>query len=424
VKLDTHTLKNVFEWKWMRRATFFTISKGGLLGTSEMIMIAASLITTYAFTNWSSPKTYGTYKFFMAIIGTLSIFSLPGVNTAVTTAVASGKKGILVPLIWLRARYAIIASLIAIAVGIYYAFSNQRELSLALLICGIILPFYMSFDTLFAFLLGKSDFKEILIIRSICVIIPMVGVLTLIRVNPDSPSWIIIGYVSLTAILYGICTYWELKRFKEITIVADYAVVARYGKQLTLRGGIGILENRIDLLLVGSFFSLEQLAVFSVGRLAKDLLSKIQKVFTNLLLPKLSEREHISFALTARLLVILFGVFVLVVGILILSFPYVIPLVFTNTYHESILYAQAFAGLTVIGVIGGVLETQFTSKRLIKELYVIRIGTALAYTLALCLFIPLFGLFGILGAMYLRALTYSGICLILWLKEARIAHQH
>lgn len=419
MKLTSQSARALVQWEWTKKAAIYTLTGGWPLGTAEAVAIAANLLVVYAFTNWSSPTTYGTYRYYMAIVGMLSIFSLPGVNTAITTTVAAGKRGVLIPSVWLRTRYALIASVITLAAGVYFAMLGQRDLAIAMIASSVILPFYMSLDTVFAFLLGKSAFKEMSIARAISTVITTLTIIALIRAYPNSSLCVITGSISVVSVMYGLSLYWAIRRYGEGSSIRDNTDVERYGKQLTWRGFIGIVETRLDLLIVGSFFSLEQLAVFSVGRLLKDMLAKIWRLFYSLLLPRLSERKTISPGLTLRLILSLVGLFSLIGGALIFIIPFLIPLLFTEAYQGSVFYAQAFAGLTIIGTVGAVLEAQFTSGQQITYLFLVRIVSALTYLAALLVCVPLFGIVGIIVALFFRALAYSSTSLWFWHRGNR-----
>jgi len=419
MKLTAQSVNGFLQWEWIKKASIYTLTSGWPLGTAEAVAVVASFLVVYAFTNWSSPTTYGTYRYYMAVVGILSIFSLPGVNTAVTTSVAAGKKGLLIPSVWLRIRYSLIAVGLVVAAGMYFKLSGQLDLAIALIASSVLLPLYMSLDTVFAFLLGKSAFKEMSIAKSISTVATTLIIIGFIRAYPTSPIWIIIVSITVTSIMYGLSCYWAIKRYGEAIYIGDNTDVERYGKQLTWRGLIGMVETRLDLLIVGSFFSLEQLAVFSVGRLFKDLLSRTWHLFYSLLLPRLSERKTISPGLTLRLLLSLVGLFSLIGGALIFIIPFLIPFLFTEVYQESVVYAQAFAGLTIIGTVGAVLEAQFTSRQQITYLFSVRIGSALTYLAALLVCVPLFEIAGIIVALFFRALAYSGIALWFWHRGNR-----
>jgi len=419
MKLTVQGVKNFLQWKWIKKASIYALTSGWPLGTAEVVVVVASFLVVYAFTNWSSPTTYGTYRYYMAIVSILSIFSLPGVNTAVTTSVAAGKKGILIPSVWLRFRYTLIASVVIVVAGIYFMLSGKYDLAIAMIVSSVLLPLYMSLDTVFAFLLGKSAFKEVSIARVINTVITTLVIIVLIRVYPNSPFWIILGNITVTSIMYGLSCYWAIKLYGEDIHIGDNTDVERYGKQLTWRGLIGMVETRLDLLIIGSFFSFEQLAVFSVGRLFKDLLSRTWRLFYSLLLPRLSERKTIPPRLTLRLLLSFVGLFSLIGGALIFIIPFLIPFLFTEVYQESVVYAQAFAGLAIIGTVGAVLEAQFASRQQITYLFSVRIGSALTYLTALIVCVPLFKIVGIIVALFFRALAYSGIALWFWYRDNR-----
>ena len=78
------------------KADMLYIAKGGfwvMFGQGMNAILSLGLLV--AFANFLPKETYGTYRYILSIAGMLSIFTLTGMNSAVSRSVARGSIGIL-----------------------------------------------------------------------------------------------------------------------------------------------------------------------------------------------------------------------------------------------------------------------------------------------------------------------------------------
>ena len=71
----------------------YLASGGFWLTVGQIISSAATFGLAIAFANLLPKETYGTYKFVLSIAGILTIFTLPGMVTSLTQAVARNFEG-------------------------------------------------------------------------------------------------------------------------------------------------------------------------------------------------------------------------------------------------------------------------------------------------------------------------------------------
>lgn len=419
MRINNRIIRNLPEWAWLHKVSAYSIKSGWPLILSEAVIGISGLATAYAFTHWSSQQSYGAYKYITTIFGILAVFSIPGVNTAVTQAVAAGVRGLLLTAIYYRISWSLFASVIAAIIGAWFYLHGQQNLVPAMLLGAAILPICYAPDTILSFLNGKLAYRSLATIKAISSFSAFLVVVIILLLSPEATMLLVSGSLLIPACVLLAAIFIALRTYPEERNTTPHPVPLKFGFQLTWRGLIGTIEGKLDLLIVGTFFSLEQLAIFSVGKIFRDVLARLWGLVATLLLPKLSSKTKITRSLTARLLVSLCGLFTIIVALAAISAPWLIPLVFSRTYSDSIFYAQSFAGLTAIGTIGAVLEAQFTAQRLIRPLLLTRIVTTISYAVGLVILVPLWGLPGIIGALYFRATSYSISCVILWIRNSR-----
>ena len=119
-------LKN-FAYKTLRQMEKFTktdmgyLAKGSFwLSLTNGVMIINAFLISIAFANLLPQEVYGEYKYVLSIYALLKIFSLPGMNTAVSRAVAVGHEGTTLRGMKKQMTWALIGSLLSAGIGIYY----------------------------------------------------------------------------------------------------------------------------------------------------------------------------------------------------------------------------------------------------------------------------------------------------------------
>jgi len=71
----------------------YVVSGGFWWMTGKVGLFLISFATMAAFARWLPKEGYGTYQFVLSGLALLSIFTLPGVNTAIVKSIAQKKRG-------------------------------------------------------------------------------------------------------------------------------------------------------------------------------------------------------------------------------------------------------------------------------------------------------------------------------------------
>ena len=88
-KIKTKIYK-LLRWseKYTKTDMVYLAKGASWLTSGQIISSFAIVLLAIAFANLIPRETYGTYKYVISVVGALSIFTLPGINTAVVQAVA------------------------------------------------------------------------------------------------------------------------------------------------------------------------------------------------------------------------------------------------------------------------------------------------------------------------------------------------
>jgi O-antigen/teichoic acid export membrane protein len=89
--------KAVRALRWSQKYTktdmVYLAKGGGWLSIGQVVEKLSALGLAIAFANLIPQETYGTYKYIISLGGIIAIFTLSGLRTAVTQAVARGYEG-------------------------------------------------------------------------------------------------------------------------------------------------------------------------------------------------------------------------------------------------------------------------------------------------------------------------------------------
>jgi len=78
--------------KKLQLDVYYFLRGGFWLSSAHLLTGMAAFLVVIAFTRLASKEFYGQYQFIMAIIAILTIFSLPGMQTAIIQAVSRGEE--------------------------------------------------------------------------------------------------------------------------------------------------------------------------------------------------------------------------------------------------------------------------------------------------------------------------------------------
>ncbi len=371
------------------------LAKGGLwLISSQVISMAASFLLAIAFANLLEPIIYGYYKYILSLVQILGIFSLGGINTAVTQAVARGLEGSFYSGFKTKLKWGVLGSLAAIGIGIYYLVWGNAILSIPLLISAIFLPLMQASRIYGNFLGGKKLFKiaaKYSIISQIIFVVATVFTLFLTK----NLFWLIAVYfVSNTFSNYF---FYLLTKSKLQPNQKEESKTLSYGKHLSFMNIISKTSKYLDKILLFTLIGPAELAVYSFAILIPDQNRNILSNVHTLAFPKLAvkSREEIRKNLMKKV-----WKFLCLIGVIITLYIVIAPSIYKMLfpkYITSIPYSQLFI-FSLVSTPTSLLTTVFRAKMMKKQLYLSKIASV-ARLIFLVVLIPTFGILGAILAM-------------------------
>lgn len=410
--------------KWSEKYTktdMLYLAKGGFWITlGQIISSFSALALAVAFANFVPPETYGTYKYILSIAAMFAIFSLPGMNTAMSRASARGHEGA----IHAATKHCLLTSLIGSGIALlgsgYYFYNGNLELSLSFLIIAATLPLFDTFTLYLAHFAGKGRFDlktKYHAISQILSVSILIGTLFI----TDNILLILLAYF-LPLSLTRIVIYQHVLRKVEKTTGYEHQKEAlSYGKHLTMMRVLGIVASQIDKILLWKFLGPAQLAIYAFAIAIPEQLKGPMKGLGELALPKFAAQtpEQIKQGLPALYRkLFLYALGLLSISILyVLAAPYIFQFIFPQ-YMESVIYSQVFS-LSLVSVISVMLFSILESQKKVRAQYLVTTIQPILYIVFLGFLIPLYGVMGAIVAFLIGRFTITIMAIIITVRTFR-----
>ncbi len=371
---------------------YFT-NKGKYLLFAHIVSLLMRLFLSAVLARSLSKVVYGQYNFILSVVGTLIVFTLTGVNSALTIASAQRKDGFYLQALKSKLKFSVFGVLILIGISIYFFITNNSHLAWPILITALFfIPFYV-FLLYFPFLNGKKYFKKYSLYSIVTETIP-VSITIIVILLSKNLTLIILSWFCITS-LFNIYFFKKTLKLRKNNL-GDKKLLS-YGKSLTIINFLSNVLVNIDKLLVSYFLGFANLAIYTIASMFPEQLKRLLKaVGVPLVFPDFSvlDKNEVYKKIKKRLW-LLFSLAILVSLIGLLSAPYLITLVYGAKYTDSIFYAKLLF-LSMIFALPfafinlGVLIPQ----RRKKELYVLNTLIPLVNIGLLLILIPKLGLLG------------------------------
>lgn len=391
--------------RWSERYTktdmVYLASGGFWLGLGQAVSSLSALALAVAFANLVPPETYGTYKYILSIAGMFAIFSLPGLSTAVTRAVAQGHEGVIHAATRSRVAHSFVGSVIALGGASYYFLNDNIELSLALLIIAATLPVFDTFTLYLAHLVGRKRFDLRAFFNSLTHIVSTGILIGTLFLTDDIATILLAYFIPLSVI--RIVLYYRVKRSAPEDLAVENIDESKktlvYGKKLTGISILSVIAANLDKVLLWKFLGPMQLAIYAFAIAIPEQIKGPVKDVGELAFPKFAAQsaEQIRSSMTH----LYWKLFLYTTGLFVIALLYSVaaPFIFTYIfpqYLDSVAYSQLFV-FSLVAMSAPLLVKILESQGKIQ--HQLFIGT-IQPIIRIALFVVLIPLFGVLGAIY------------------------
>lgn len=372
----------------------YLLSGGSWLTLGQVGISLMAFLISIAFAHFVSKETYGTYRFLQSLFWTLSAFTLTGLPTALTQAIARGYEGDYRRGFLLCALWSMPMAVASIGLAAYYFFNNNATLGYGSLIIAALGPLLQSSLLFGVYLEGKQDFRRYAIYGLILNASPTV--LTLLTMMfTDSALAFFVAYLIgniVTGLLLGIYVYWLYRpNFRTNPHLLSL------GAHFSAMNLLTTISQQIDKILVFHYLGAAQLAIYTFALAIPEQLKGVLSNVATLAFPKFSRRpiHEIEANFWGRLLQ-----YILMLGVISALYIVFAPLVFKlilPTYMDSVFYSQVFA-ISLFGISNLIPLTLLQAHAAKTELYIYNVLSPLFQIGTLIALTATFGLIGTVAA--------------------------
>jgi O-antigen/teichoic acid export membrane protein len=389
----------------------------GLTGLQRFFGLA----TTYFLVRALSQESYGEYNFILSAIAVLSLFTLPGMNNAIMQSVARGNPGTYRKALPLTFFSSFLGSLVLIGFGVWYVSHNDSEMATSFFLASALFPFANGLDKWASVKVGREEFASIARLRgavSLLTSLLVIGGIHLVPGNILVPLGILL---LVKASQNLILTYTSIRKIGKDQPIEKDSI--SYGVKTSFYGGIGIVAKHIDKFLIFYFLSPAAMAIYVVAQIFPELVKQLIKTLATVIAPRFAKHEFYTKRLDSFIKIFSFSVAVILVVFAYILLPWLVVLIFGESYAESIPYSQAL--MCSVAIAGSVpLRIRFIKSKLDTKSF--RKITFIRSTIQItsnAILIPTIGLAGaVITAFIVRITTTATVHLIIkknYLKQEK-----
>jgi O-antigen/teichoic acid export membrane protein len=373
--------------------TFFS-----LVG-AQVFAIICGVGASVLWTRFVPKEVYGQYQLVFSLMKIISSFCINGLGESLFISAAKGYDGNLARVLKYKFGATVVGSFALLMISFYYQ-GHQPVVAAGLWIAAFLFPFYELQKIGPVWLRGKGCLKQVAVLDSIGAVLSMSVLAVLVLFGCHQLDILMWGLFGVSALFSLVVLGYVMQGSQNRDTDWDTIRYGFHTTAATLLGGILF----VDRVLIGEYFSLEQVAVYSIALLFPAQIKTLYSIFNQMLTPKLSEAKNVKEAweYLKPKLKILTGIFLgLGLGGFFLI-PVVIPWLFSERYAEAVPYAKwLWLGLAVTApmtYLGNVLRAQ----KKMKFVYVFEILNPLVL---LCLYFAFIG-YGLWGITFARIIYY------------------
>jgi O-antigen/teichoic acid export membrane protein len=375
-----------------------------------------SLLLIIAIANLLPKETYGVYRYILSIAGVLNIFTLTGMNGAVSRATAKGADGVFIPATRYQLKWNLSMFFASYCIGTYYMLQGENTFAAAFFVLGISMPITLSMNTYGAYLQGKKNFKTANILSVLSTLIYTAGILVAIILS-DEYIWLVVAYAVTTvcsSIVFYIYTL--LKYNPSISKSEDVAETLAYGRKLTYIKLLGPITSQIDKIILGHFWGPVHLAVYSLSTAIPSRIIPALKDIIDIGFPKfatktITELNSVFYRRILQGITVGFLITICYVFISPYIFKYLLP-----QYIEGLLYSQILAISFIFAPPTRYIGLLFEAKKMSRQIFINGLINSTIFILLTVILGLSAGLLGLVIAQVLHSFLGLLVNLFSWRK--------
>jgi O-antigen/teichoic acid export membrane protein len=404
-------LKHVVSFleKWTELDVLYFLRGGAWLFSTQFFVILSSFSLYVGFAHLASKDMFGQFQFVLSVIATLSVLCLPGTNTAVMLGSAQNLDGSLGRGVRLKLRWSILG-MIGLAVAAWYFYSRQYSAVWpAFLVAIPLFPLLYSLDSANHFFAGKKKFSLVCLFQLLTDAGSAVAALVALLLTRN--LLVVVGAFLLFQVIGDVLAYYAALRLARNKKVDPE--FASYSTHLSLINLIPGIRMHFDKLIATYYLGFAATAVYTIGAAMAEQLYAVSKNVGNMIFPKVSvgTPSKVYAEVRKRIGKLVFFFIVVAIAAIVLA-PFIIPFFFSAEYDEAVPIAQLMLLATIPRAVAFVLSRVQEALKQKGKLYKINMVYALVEILAMVVLVPMYGLYGVVGAKIVSNVVYLAAAIL------------
>jgi O-antigen/teichoic acid export membrane protein len=389
------------------------LASGGFWSTLAQVGTAiCTFVLAVVVSRFVPKEVYGTYKYVLSLIATLSPFSLTGLPTAVFQSTANNFEGALREGFIQNLRWSFFIFLGALGLATYYFIFQNNTLATAILIGGCLSPFLASANLASSFLAGKKDFKR----QSLYFGLWGSGIPTVLLIGAifisTNPLWLVIVFCVANTASSLYFYFKTLALYRPDSTKKDPGMMW-YSKHLSFIGVLGGVAGNLDQILLFHYVGAAELAIYNFATAILDQTGGPLKTVSNMLVAQYTTRDRQSIESGIYNKVWWFSL--AAVGIIVVYIP-LAPFIYGTlfpAYQDAVAYSQIYA-LSLLSIAFSPFGVYIVAKKRIKEQYISNILNYIFQIVCMAVGVIGWGLWGLIIARVIIRLVGGVLNLVLY----------
>ncbi len=400
--------------RWSEKYTktdmvYLTLNSSYLLANDALMAILA-FTTAVAFANFLPKDVYGGYQYILSMSATFGIFSLSGLNTALTQAVARNNLGN----VWITLKRKFLSTLLGsvalFITALYYIDAGNASLGIAFLCISLILPFYESSTIYDAILQGGKRFKQ-QAKYSFFAHFLTAGISIFLVYTTNNLVILAVSYFF----------FWALIRITLLKIVSSRYVTNSRLQQKSLDFGtnISIIQlfsaavNNLDKILLWHLSGPTFVANYVFAQTIPLRLSGLLKIINRIAFPKFAQADFVEIqnSLPKKIFLVTLAS-ISVAGLYVLTAPHIFHMFFSQ-YTDAVLFSQLLSIIIILQP-AQLLLTAMNAHTQLKQSSIFLIISPVVKIILLVSMIPSIGIMGGVIAIIVSQIFDSVLLFVLF----------
>jgi len=385
-----------------------TLAKNaGAVFSLRIVQRICGIATTYFVVRALDTTMFGQYHFILTCLSLFAIFTLPGLNSSISQSVARGFPGVYRQAIPRSLLCGLAGVILLAGFGVYYRVFQPSPLANGFFVAAGLFLFAFGLVQWKAVKGGKEDFVGIMRLEGVAAVVQATVIILVVSVRPGNLLVPLVIYLGVQALLNILLTRVTWKNIPRDAPVEPGSL--SYGTRITLYSAFNTVANHVDKLLVFFVLSPASLAIFVAAERIPELTKGAVQDFAAVMGPRFARSDQYTKGLDNKLRLIGASTGILIVVMAFTLMPWLVVLIFGDTYRDSIPYAQALMCSVAIGNVS-TLRYRYVSSKLDKSsARLINIIMSVTRIAASAILVPLFGLTGAVVSAFIYRIAMAVI---------------